>query len=430
MRRVLPLIVALGLGACAVDDLAVVASSDNLAAPDLAAGKVATQSTTAYGGSASRAVDGNADGRWDDGSVTHTLHEVRAWWQVDLGEVSSLAEVVLYNRTDCCSDRLADFDLLLSSDGVGWRTAISYNGAAPGRLPLLIHGAARFVRVQLRGAGFLSLAEVEVFARSNLAAGKAASQSSTAYDSPASLAVDGNRDGELYRGSVSHTQHEPQAWWQVDLDAVTSIGEVILYNRTDCCSEQLVDFDVLLSDDGATWRTALSHEGAAPAQLALSIDGPARFVRVQLRGTGPLSLAEVEVFARPNLAAGKAASQSSTEYDSPASLAVDGDVDGNWHHGSVTHTAFEKQAWWQVDLGAPSSIGQVILYNRTDCCSDRLRDFDLLVSDDGASWRTVARYTGVALDRLPLAVDRSGRFVRVQLRYGDALSLAEVQVLP
>jgi len=297
MRRVLPLIVALGLGACAVDDLAIVASSDNLAAPDLAAGKVATQSTTAYGGSASRAVDGNADGRWDDGSVTHTLHEVRAWWQVDLGEVSSLAEVVLYNRTDCCSDRLADFDLLLSSDGVGWRTAISYNGAAPGRLPLLIHGAARFVRVQLRGAGFLSLAEVEVFARSNLAAGKAASQSST-------------------------------------------------------------------------------------------------------------------------------------EYDSPASLAVDGDVDGNWHHGSVTHTAFEKQAWWQVDLGAPSSIGQVILYNRTDCCSDRLRDFDLLVSDDGASWRTVARYTGVALDRLPLAVDRSGRFVRVQLRYGDALSLAEVQVLP
>lgn len=42
---------------------------------------------------------------------------------------------------------------------------------------------------------------------------------------------------------------------------------------------------------------------------------------------------------------------------------------------SVTHTNIEAKAWWQVDLGAIHEIGQVILYNRTDCCSERLANF-------------------------------------------------------
>jgi hypothetical protein len=29
-------------------------------------------------------------------------------------------------------------------------------------------------------------------------------------------------------------------------------------------------------------------------------------------------------------------------------------------------------AWWQVDLGEEKNINQIIIYNRTDCCADRL----------------------------------------------------------
>src|SRR5262249_55935006 len=100
-------------------------SRDPEAAPaalaNLALGKTATQSSTAFGGDAARAVDGNVDGDFFAGSVTSTEHEAQAWWQVDLGAMTDIGEVVIYNRTDCCSERLADFDVLVSRDGVAWR---------------------------------------------------------------------------------------------------------------------------------------------------------------------------------------------------------------------------------------------------------------------------------------------------------------------
>ncbi|WP_420713850.1 hypothetical protein [Streptomyces sp. NRRL WC-3742] len=40
---------------------------------------------------------------------------------------------------------------------------------------------------------------------------------------------------------------------------------------------------------------------------------------------------------------------------------------GTWSAGTCTHTADDaNQAWWQVDLGTSTDIGQVWLYNRTD----------------------------------------------------------------
>src|SRR5437899_2031448 len=45
----------------------------------------ATESSSAYGGDAGRAVDGNTDGAFGGRSVTHTDADTNAWWQVDLG---------------------------------------------------------------------------------------------------------------------------------------------------------------------------------------------------------------------------------------------------------------------------------------------------------------------------------------------------------
>jgi hypothetical protein len=55
-----------------------------------------------------------------------------------------------------------------------------------------------------------------------------------------------------------------------------------------------------------------------------------------------------------NLALGKPATESSTyTYSIPvaAGYAVDGNTDGKFLNGSVTHTNYEQGAWWQVDLG-------------------------------------------------------------------------------
>ena len=64
--------------------------------------------------------------------------------------------------------------------------------------------------------------------KTNVARGKPTTQSSTlgAFDS--SKAVDGNSDGVLAHGSCSHTAEQKPAFWQVDLQGVYDIGEVVI----------------------------------------------------------------------------------------------------------------------------------------------------------------------------------------------------------
>jgi hypothetical protein len=38
-------------------------------------------------------------------------------------------------------------------------------------------------------------------------------------------------------------------------------------------------------------------------------------------------------------------------------------------------------SWWQVDLGSQKKISQIIIYNRTDCCVDRLSNYQVSISD-------------------------------------------------
>jgi putative heme-binding domain-containing protein len=61
----------------------------------------ASQKNTAYGGDASRAIDGNASGKFGDGGQTHTEENTAdPWWEVDLGAEFPVTSVVVYNRTD------------------------------------------------------------------------------------------------------------------------------------------------------------------------------------------------------------------------------------------------------------------------------------------------------------------------------------------
>jgi hypothetical protein len=95
----------------------------------------------------------------------------------------------------------------------------------------------------------------------------------------------------------------------------------------------------------------------------------ARFVRIELPGDNRmLSLAEVQVFAGgENIAPKGKATQSSTAFDGPASLAIDGNTDGHYFDAkSTTHTGTEADPWWEVDLGSQPTLEKVAIWNRTD----------------------------------------------------------------
>jgi putative heme-binding domain-containing protein len=61
----------------------------------------ASQKNTAYGGDASRGIDGNKSGAYGDGGQTHTEENTTdPWWEVDLGSELPIESIVVYNRTD------------------------------------------------------------------------------------------------------------------------------------------------------------------------------------------------------------------------------------------------------------------------------------------------------------------------------------------
>ncbi|HYN84655.1 MAG TPA: PQQ-dependent sugar dehydrogenase [Pyrinomonadaceae bacterium] len=444
---------------------------------NLAVGKTATQSSTAFGAEASRAVDGNASGNWfADNSVSSTSNGPREWWEVDLGEVQALSEVRIWNRTDCCSERLSNFYVLVSDtpfvsgdlDAVLSQPGVSsYRFASVASSPsvLNVNRTGRYVRVQLTGADYLSLAEVQVFGTqapvqtANLALGRATSQSSTGFGGVASRAVDGNADGVWTRNSMSTTLSEPQAWWEVDLGASRQLDHVRVWNRTDCCTDRLANFYVLVSDApfASTDLTAtlgqagvsafhVAGQAARPTRVAVNRSG--RYVRVQLAGTNYLTLAEVEVWSvvppvpagSVNFALNKTAGQSSTAFGAAASRAADGNTSGDWFtSNSVSSTFNGPQEFWEVDLGAVERVNQIRLWNRTDCCSARLSNFYVFVSDVPFTSNTVAATqaqagvttfygAGQAGTMSQFNVSRTARYVRVQLGGADYLSLAEVEV--
>ena len=144
---------------------------------------------------------------------------------------------------------------------------------------------------------------------------------------------------------------------------------------------------------------------------------------------------------KTNLSYGKETVQSSTGWNGVSSRAVDGNPNGNYSGGnSITHTQNDQNAWWQVDLGVSSDISNVIINNRTDCCSSRLSNFYVLASDTTMHDRSLDAlladpsvdaefYSGTVPTIADIALSAQGRFVKIQLAGQNYLSLAEVQVL-
>ena len=122
------------------------------------------------------------------------------------------------------------------------------------------------------------------------------------------------------------------------------------------------------------------------------------------------------------LSQGKPATASSTENaGTPASAAVDGNTGTRWS------SAFSDPQWIQVDLGASSSISQVVLQWEAAYATA----YQIQTSTDGTNWTTVYSTTTGTDGTQTLNVTGTGRYVRVNgtaraTQYG--YSLWEFQV--
>ncbi|MEM6800355.1 MAG: LamG-like jellyroll fold domain-containing protein, partial [Bacteroidota bacterium] len=145
----------------------------------------------------------------------------------------------------------------------------------------------------------------------NVALNKTATQSST-YPGPNGIsftpekAVDGNTDGAQLGNSLSITQNEQNAWWEVDLQSIHDLSYVKIWNREDGVGQRLTNFHVLVSDvpfASQDLTTTINQAGVgnfhfpgtAGRETEISLNRQGRYLRIQFTGAGWLQLAEVEV---------------------------------------------------------------------------------------------------------------------------------------
>ncbi|MFC2090017.1 Ig-like domain-containing protein [Bacteroidota bacterium] len=140
-------------------------------ASNLALGGVATQSSTDFSGVASRAIDGNTDGAYGNGSVTHTNAGTNPWWEVDLRTEYSIGTINIFGRTDdCCMSRLANFTVFVyDTNGTETHSETFTSYPDPSVSSNAEAATGQKVRIVLNGSTYaLSLAEVQVFNASSV----------------------------------------------------------------------------------------------------------------------------------------------------------------------------------------------------------------------------------------------------------------------
>jgi capsular polysaccharide biosynthesis protein len=185
--------------------------------------------------------------------------------------------------------------------------------------------------------------------------------------------------------------------------------------------------DTRLADFRQAHLRRLAIQADVPAEPAAVPSTPPVAGQTVKRNDSPVSL-------------GRPATQSSVSKwsrrptpEADAAGAVDGNPDGT----AKFHTALELDPWWRVDLGAPTEINEIRIYNRADDKTlGRIRKLNIAVSNDDISWRDVARKTDDSIvgsiATAPFIWRTRGkviaRFVRVLVPGRAVLHLDQVEV--
>lgn len=176
--------------------------------------------SAASGGSGSTSLSIDGEGTYDvnaNGTITFTP-------TAGLLEGTTLSKV-FYSVRDSVENESARAEINLNA-GASSTPALTPPAGTTGR----------YVRVEQSGQ-YLAMAEVQVFSgTTNIAQGKAASQSSTGWGGVAGRAVDGNTSGNYGNNSVTHTGTSGNEWWEVDLGSAQAIDQIAVWNRSDYSS--------------------------------------------------------------------------------------------------------------------------------------------------------------------------------------------------
>ena len=226
--------------------------------------------------------------------------------------------------------------------------------------------------------------------------------------------------------------NQPSFYIAVDLEIPTQV-EAVLWASTGDTSHDASSLVLSQSADAVTWSVPVASLDLTPYV------GIGSQTVVPLHSSHLPSLFRSENFARAcgNDGLQPCPTTQISNYDAPRvpSKAVDGNTNTEWLAESCAATGSANNPWWSVDMERTRSVGSVKIWNRGDCCSDRLQGFEVWIGDDASSYSANLRCStgGTAPLTSPYEVRvdciGTGRYLFVALPGNDKmLTLCEVEV--
>ena len=114
-------------------------------------------------GQSDRAVDGKTSGNFWDDTCTHTKYKTGNWWQVTLAKVYKIDAVTIFNRRDCCGDRIVGAQIWVGKDGKFEECATVTQKIAVSERFTCKKGLEGNVVKITQDKNYLTLCEVQVF---------------------------------------------------------------------------------------------------------------------------------------------------------------------------------------------------------------------------------------------------------------------------
>ncbi|MBN1411594.1 MAG: discoidin domain-containing protein [Spirochaetales bacterium] len=352
---------------------------------NLAVGRPGTSSSTEAGLPPEGAFDGNMGTRW--GSDFSDPQ----WIYCDLGATYTVSRVVLYWETAYGSA----YQIQVSSNASSWTTVYSTTAGNGGTDDISFTAAsARYVRMYgtARGTAWgYSLWEFEIYGTGS-------------GPTPTPTPTNGGNDTEPPSPPQNLTAN-PAVYavtlsWQHATDNV-GIGSYRIY----------LSGNLVQTVDGASTSQTVSglNPGTQYTFVVRAVDTSGNESADASVTTRTLTVATPTpgpgggVIGIGNLASKMPAYASSGD----PSLAVDANLNSRWE------SAFSDPQWIYVDLGLKYSLGRVILHWETASASN----YEIQVSDDGASWSTAYVFNQSGLPLEPrtddLTISAAGRYVRM-----------------
>ena len=282
-----------------------------------------TQSDTDFNGVARRAIDGETDGEYANGSVTHTSDLNDAFLQVDLATSSDINQIVIWNRTDCCAERLSNFTVsVVDEEG---RTAYEQTFANPPNPSLTLDVDVTGAAVRVDVDGVLSLAEVQVFGSVSSTEQDPGEQEPTVNGqlnpdswslSSSSDHIDEDATANALNAIANAIDGDPDTRWstredqtsgqyfQLDLGSSQSFDRIVLDSQ-ESSNDYPRAYSVFVSNDGNDWGSAItSGVGSADGNTVIDFANQnARYIRIEQTGSSEeywWSIHELTIFADAN----------------------------------------------------------------------------------------------------------------------------------